>query len=134
MRQGFIRQATARGVRPNMESSTTASTSSSGQQGAGSSGGRHHSQDSRKSSGPSRQYSSNTRSNSSTSSSYQLDYGNSTETRPPSFEVDSRRSSGELAGHSGQQSSSVLAWQMFFENMSPISEISSSSSMQERRG
>ena len=34
-----------------------------------------------------RQYSSNTRSNSSTSSSYQLDYGNSTETRPPSFEV-----------------------------------------------
>ena len=37
--------------------------------------------------GCSRQYSSNTRSNSSTSSSYQLDYGNSTETRPPSFEV-----------------------------------------------
>ena len=45
------------------------------------------------------------------------------------LQVDSRRSSGELAGHSGQQSSSVLARQMFFENMSPISEISSSSSM-----
>ena len=74
----------------------------------------------------SRQYSTNTRSSSSASSSYILDYGNSSE--KSSFDVDSRRSSGEGV-HSSQPPSSILSNKQFFENMSPISEISTCSTM-----
>ena len=74
----------------------------------------------------SRHISTNTRSSSSASSSYILDYGNSSE--KSSFDVDSRRSSGEGA-YSSQPPSSILSNKQFFENMSPISEISTCSTM-----
>lgn len=116
-------------LRHNIESTTTASTSSSGPQNSGVSGS-NYSQESKRS-GSSRQYSTNTRSSSSASSSYILDYGNSSE--KSSFDIDSRRSSGEGA-YSSQPPSSILSNKQFVENMSPISEISTCSTMQERRG
>ena len=137
------------------ESTTTASTSSSGPQNSGVSGS-NYSQESKRSGSSrwnkitkrelmqflctyikanidintfntiSRQYSTNTRSSSSASSSYILDYGNSSE--KSSFDIDSRRSSGEGA-YSSQPPSSILSNKQFVENMSPISEISTCSTM-----
>ncbi|XP_023324086.1 uncharacterized protein LOC111698081 [Eurytemora carolleeae] len=110
------------------------SSSSSGQRQSISSSNRHFSQESRISSGQcssSYSFKNSSRSNSSASSAYLLDYGS--ESKPvsidrssvfSSMEADSRRSSAEFSS----TNQNFPTFMKNFENMSPISEISSCSS------